>query len=53
MGERIERLKRFAKAVGHNLTKIGEQGSKVLESLEKSDREMDAKLKEILKTASV
>jgi len=47
MGERIERLKRFAKAVGHNLTKIGASGSKVLESLEKSDREMDEKIKKI------
>lgn len=48
MGEKIERLKRIAKAVGQNLAKIGQQGGKILNNLEKADKEMDEKMKNIM-----
>ena len=47
MGDKIERLKRFGKAVGENLTKIGESGSRVLENLEDADKRMNEKIAKI------
>lgn len=48
MGAKIENLKRFAKSVGHQLVQGGTAVSKVLEQMEKKDKEMDEKMKKAL-----
>ena len=47
MGARIERIKRFARAMGNTLKNIGVSAGKVMENIEKSDKAMNEKLKNI------
>ena len=42
-----EKLRRFGVSLKHTLVNLGNSTSKVLENLEKSDREMNEKIKKI------
>jgi uncharacterized protein involved in propanediol utilization len=44
MGERIEKLKRFAKSVGSQLVHSGHAVGRVLDDMEKKDKELEEKL---------
>jgi hypothetical protein len=52
MGARIERLKQIAKNVGQQFSKIGATGSAVMKNMEKADKEMNEKMKNITKSTS-
>ena len=43
-----DKLKRFGKAFGHTFRNLGASVGKVLENLEKSDKEMDEKIKKAM-----
>lgn len=47
MGERIEKLKRIAKNMGETFKRVGSNAGKVMENLEKADKEMNAKINSI------
>jgi len=45
-----ERTKRFFKAMGQTFKSMGSQTGKILEKLEKADKEMNAKLEKATKS---
>lgn len=51
MGTRIDRLKQIARNVGQQFSKIAETGSAVMKNMEKADKEMNEKLKNITKSS--
>lgn len=53
MGERIEKLKRIAKNMGETFKKMGEGAGNVLNNLEKADKEMNEKMKNIMQSAEL
>ncbi len=48
MGEKTERIKKTLKQMGVIFGRMGSQTGKILESMEKKDKEMDEKMKKAL-----
>ena len=49
----IGKLKKFSDQMGVTLRQMGSSASKVMENLEKSDKEMNEKMKKILNSANI
>lgn len=52
MGTKTERLKRVLKEMGKTFGKMGDIGSKVLNDMDKKDKEMNEKINKALGSAS-
>lgn len=48
MGEKTEKIKRTLKNMGAIFGRMGSQTGKILESMEKKDKELDEKMKKAL-----
>jgi hypothetical protein len=52
MGEKTERLKRTLKQMGVIFGKMGETGSKILNDMDKKDKELQEKMNKAMGSAS-
>lgn len=49
----VGKLKKFSEQMGVTIRQIGSSASKVMENLEKQDKEMNEKMKRILNSANI